>query len=118
MPFDETNTIYYSSGLCSYLELKHIIRHTILYENLTADPAKEISKLFDMLDIPQECVQLGLKALEQHSQKGVISETARNYEITQETKNMMDRYFKDLDLPVRTTSTLEEFKAFFGLNES
>ncbi len=117
MPTDETNTIYYCSGLCAYLELKPIIKHTILYEKLTANPAKEIAKLFDKLDISQEFVHLGVKALERHSQKGVIGETARNYEIDQETRDMMDKYFKELDLPVRTTSTLKEFEDFFGLKE-
>ncbi len=84
---------------------------------MTVDPSKEISKLFEMLDTPQEYVQSSLKALDRHAQMGVLSETARSYEITQEAKHMMDRYFKELDLPVRTTSTLEEFKHFFGLNQ-
>ncbi len=87
-----------------------------MYENLTSDPAKEISKLFSMLEIPQEHVQLGLKALEHHSQEGFIGKTVRNPEIDQDVKALMDNYFKKLDLPIRTTNTLEDFKIFFGLN--
>ncbi len=117
IPMEERNIITYCSGLCSYKEFKHIIRHTILYENLTTDSANEISKLFDMIQIPQEHVQLGLKALEHHSQEGFIGKTARNSEIYQDVKDLMDGYFMRLDLPVRTASTLEEFKALFGLNK-
>ena len=63
-------------------------------------------------------LELGLTALKEDSQKGVIG--ARGGDailITDKEFEVMDKAFKKLGLPVSSTMTLDEMKAAFAIEQ-
>ena len=69
---------------------------------------EETQKLFQALDIPLEFVSEAIKALEKHSQNSIF-DNAKNVQLVgNEEWKITDEIFKELDLPIRTSMTVQE----------
>ncbi len=118
---EEACIMMYVAVMSNYFEHKDLYGYTVLYENLVADPRVEILKLFRTLGLSEDYVELGLKAMEGHSQEKVFGplEAARKKdqekhgEILSKHLVMMDDWLADVDLPIRHDTTVEEFKHIF-----
>ena len=58
--------------ITDYQRHKDIYQHTILFEDVIADPEREIKKIFDLMDIGHEHVPGALESLKEDSQRGTF----------------------------------------------
>ena len=58
--------------ITDYQRHKDIYQHAILFEDVIADPEREIKKIFDLMDIGHEHVPGALESLKEDSQRGTF----------------------------------------------
>ncbi len=107
--YESNAALVYASSLACMRESGHIFDLAILYEDVCQRPAKVVEALFKLLEV-QENVSVGLAALETDSQNGIFSQ-AKTTEVSTELRTVMDRCYRDFDLPLKADSSVEEFKS-------
>lgn len=107
----EASSCAYASCLACCLDNKHSYARIVVYEDIVGDPAKETSRLFQSLGIPNGLVKNTLSAFQSHSQKHFFGKTdgrATEY-VTQQQWRKVDEVFNMVHLPFGTDVDQETF---------
>ena len=94
-----------------YRKMKEKYLTTILFDDLIADPKKEIEYLFDVLSISREYLDHATEALKSDSQQGVFGKRGLG-KIKDESEALgkLDAVFRQFDVPFSSDGSLEQLR--------
>ncbi len=114
------SSLFYSGPLLCYMENKQLFHDVILYEDLSARPEQEISKIFRLLNIPQEFMPLSLEAFKHDSQNKAFGERGINREelgIQQSLWKDIEKWWRRIGLvDITHDMSVDEFRTALSQN--
>lgn len=76
----EITALGYGSVIACYKENPEVYKHVVIYESMLSNLEEETKKLFQVLQLPNECIAVALTALQKHSQNNFFGSSALNKE--------------------------------------
>ncbi len=113
LTYDQNSGFVYASSLACIREYGHIFDLAVLYEDLIGSPEETVGKLFKVMKVGAEVpVSAGMAALGADSQKGIFKSVSTRTDLPPELSNKMNHFYRRYGFPIRTDSTVEEFRDF------
>ncbi len=106
-------SVVYAATFLTYWDCKDIYHQVILYENLVAEPEKEVKKFFKTIGISEDHVPGALEALKTDSQKGTFGKREEKPVISDQMWQRLDSITKSFVPELSSKMSVEEFKSLF-----
>ena len=109
---EETQIVLAIAGqMAEYFETKHLYEKKLIFEDLTANPAKEIGDVFDVMGLDKVHIPKALTALKSDSQSGTFGPMGTGHiSVTEEKFEECDKILKELEVPISNAMSLDEFR--------
>ncbi len=107
---------FHAGSVATFLELKHIYDHIVLYENLNSNPDEEVEKLFKVMNVPLEYKEDAMLALKKDSQASHFGERGETMSLTDAEWKEVEAIFRNLHTGLTRDMTLDEYKTLIGLS--
>ena len=98
-----------AAGVDEYMRTKHNFELAMIYEDLRADPAGVMAKVFEIMGVPVDRVPAALEAMNDDAQQGVLSSRG-SIKLPQSDYKAVDDTFKVCDSPLRIDMSLDDLR--------
>ena len=102
---------YFAASFDAYKDNRGNYDHTVLFEDLKAEPEKQMGEILEVMGLPNAFVKESLKGLKGDSQKGLLGKIgATKVTITDEEWGQANKVLKDMGSPLRFDMELDELR--------
>ena len=108
----ETHVILGMGGqLEEYLDTKDMYEKKLIFEDLKANPEKEIGDVFDVMGLDKKHIPAALTALKEDSQAGTFGPMGTGHiNVSEDSFDACDSVLKEIGSPFRLNMTMDELR--------
>lgn len=111
MPNIEQRGFSYAGSLANFKQNKSYYTSSVVFEDLTGNPKKELTELFQKLEFKKSWVEDGLTAFQFDAQANTFGSRGQKQKYYTDAEwTRVDEIFEDLGCPVNSTSTIDELR--------
>ena len=93
--------------ITDYLKHKDLYDLAIFFEDVIADPEKELKKIFDLMDIDYKHVPRALETLKEDSQRGTFGTRGKRPKVSDKEYAYLDSYLRSMGVDKRITCKMD-----------
>ena len=105
----ENITLGSGAVLAGFLTNKNLYHCTAIYEEMMSNIETNVKIMFQALNIPQNNIDICIKALDRHSQNKMFDVNKTFDLITEKDWTRADEILAELNLPFRISMSIEDF---------